>query len=466
MSAHAAPRRLLSLLATLAVLFTALIAFPHGAHAAAGQEMRAGGSAGSAVTINSVSVTTTSGQPIDTLYYASPGKNVSYNLRYTFSTSDMSRVGGQELILYLPEGLTVTDDPTPHPFYINGTRQYGSYVLENNTIRITFTQPVNNLRNGDFNLQVRADNEYLARDADQMISIGRATLPVKKLADTAKHPVAKAGKTKNMRPSYNDLADNQVEWVLSFNPQKDTFTEPFTVNDKLQTLGGVIDQDRGGSEPLKWPTNPSELVVYDLATGADTGIRIQLSADRTGFSHTFTPAEVNGKTLYIRYRETIQDVRGFPSATISDASYAPNKVTIPATADVPNGEELIKTAATLSWGDAETDFYGTFQAHHHFYSSMSAFNTAKKNPDVGSQDGDMTKGAARTLINDHALRGSDLEEVVPGQTFRLVYMDSPDGTITVADPSHDSEVTNNYYENQKHKSVHYYVVDDGTPPQS
>lgn len=323
MSDNARYRRLSSILAALAVLFTAFIALPQGAHAAAGQEMYAGGSAGSAVTINSVKVTTTSGGFVDKLYYASEGKNVSYNLHYTFSTSDMSRVGGKDLILYLPEGLTVPDDPSPKPFYINGA-QYGSYTLVNNTIRITFSQPVNNLRNGDFNLQVRADNTYLARDPDQMVSIGGATFPVEKLADTGKHPVAKAGQTKAMRPSYNDLKDNQVEWVMSFNPQKDTFTAPFTVNDKLQTYGGIIDQDRGGSNPLQWPENPSSIVVYDLATKQDTGIRIQLSADRTGFSHTFNPADVNGKTLYIRYRETIQDVPGFPPATITDAGYAPN----------------------------------------------------------------------------------------------------------------------------------------------
>lgn len=367
------------------VLVTAVIAAPS-AFAVTGQEMDAGGSAGSVVTIDSVSVKTTSDGMVDTIYYTNPGKTMRYNLHYEFSTGNMSSVGGQDLILYLPEGLYVDNDPTQQPFYING-RPMGYYTLENNTIKIRFSSPVNNLRGGDFNLQVKVNNELLARDPDQRVTIGGKSYPVAKIKDTKKHPVAKAGQTNNMKPTYKDLAENQIEWMMTFNPTKDTFTEPFTVNDELQTLGGIIDQDRGSSQINSWKVNPSELVVYTMSA-EDSGIRIPLKSDRTGFSFTFTPDQVNGRTLYVRYRETIQDVQGYPRVTASEVSFAPNAVTVPATADMPGGYELRKTASTLSWGDANTDYFGTFQEHHLFYSSMEAFNSAKSSPDMGKVDGE------------------------------------------------------------------------------
>lgn len=337
MSVPTTARRSVSALVAVVLALAMLVALPWSQAHAAGPEMTPRGDAAGDVTITDVSVYEEDTKtPAAAFFYGGNDTMTwDYDLVYTFNSPTSAQVGGKSLVLTLPEALDVQTDTTPMPFMINGQR-LGTYTLdgETKTVHITFDESVNDLQNGNFTIRVTTDPVYLADKVDQTVQIGTSQLvPVKKYELVGKHPVNKAGSTAQGGDDPDaSLADNQVKWSLVINQLGETYTEPFTVEDTLQSLGGVVDFDYLANG-MSGAANPAVLTVAELADGnpQPTGITIPLNDTRDGFSYTFTPDMVSGRTYVLMYRETV------PGMTAQEIGFAPNHIEIAPTADLPDG---------------------------------------------------------------------------------------------------------------------------------
>ncbi len=467
-------RKLISFVVAFALILTSLLAIGGGIlKISANDEMTPGGSAGEFFTISKVELLDEEGiEKANAIsWYDMENASMNYKLKYTFHTENGDSVGGKELILYVPKGFSLSDVSTERDFIVNGQPQ-GKFTLDSgsNTIKIKFNEQVNNLRDGEFILDISTDSDAIKEiiqneppvenDGDGKTPRGHITINgveiplVKASFDLGDVPlVNKGGEVRNPGDDEDDLTDNQIRWSVAINQLKRTGIKDNVVLE--DNMPGIFGDAKVVIDGISGQTDPTEITVAEL--GDDglpnvlEGVTAKLNEKKNGFSLTVEPEKINGKTLILMY------VVEYKNKKPEELLKIPNNITVEPSADMPEGQK-ISEVIDRSGGSGNSDDLGTFAENHYFFESEEEYAKGKDAASKKIEQEEPIAANEGVQISSEAFSKEALEK----NGYKLVKVEA--GNADTEGVVEDGNSYENFYENGKHKVVNYYYVKEKTEP--